>query len=324
MEIEFLSTIKDQLNDRKARLEETIQYVPDPSKLYGLLKQVDAALKRIDNGTYGICEVCNDTVEADRLLIDPLITVCLGHMNEMQQHALENDLELAAKIQRGLLPKNNLKLCGWEFGYHYSPMNIVGGDFCDVIPIDSDSILFILGDVSGKGISASLMTSHLHALVKSLIYFKLPLNEMITKANILFCESTISSNYATAVFGIAKSNGEVEICVAGHNPPLLVKDGNLITIDGTGIPIGLFKDFNFETVKFNLAANDFLLLYTDGLSEASINDIEYGEERIKKQVETMKKESPKNIIDFLLNDQKEYLADSSPSDDVTIAILRKS
>lgn len=319
-----IPSLMNHLNERRERLQETIKYVPDPIKLYSLLQQVDSALERIDNGSYGICDVCHDPIEEDRLLIDPLITVCLDHLNHNQQKALEQDLEFAIKIQRNLLPENNLTVNGWEFSYDYSPAGTVSGDFCDFVKLDDGAVLFVLGDVSGKGIAASLMMSHLHALIRSLLSFNLPVNEIVTRANRLFCESTLSTHYATMVFGKANQTGEVEICIAGHNPPLVFKKGKVSSLNATGIPVGLFCQSEYELININLQKDDSLILYTDGLTEASFNEIEYGEERLRAQLLKSGSHSARNIIDDLLNDHKNFLKDSPRFDDVTIAIMKKT
>lgn len=318
-----IPSLKNHLTERRERLQETIKYVPDPIKLYGLLQQVDSALEKIDNGSYGICDVCKDPIETDRLLVDPLITVCLDHLSHHQQKALEQDLEFAIKIQRNLLPENNLTVNGWDFSYHYSPAGTVSGDFCDFIKLDDGSVLFVLGDVSGKGISASLMMTHLHALIRSLLSFNLPVNEIVTRANRLFCESTLSTHYATLVFGKANKAGDVEICIAGHNPPLLIKKEEVFVLNATGIPVGLFCQSEYELVNIKLQKDDSLILYTDGLTEASVNEIEYGEERLKKQLLKSGTRSAQNIINELIADHKSFLKDSPRIDDVTIAILKK-
>jgi sigma-B regulation protein RsbU (phosphoserine phosphatase) len=318
-----IPSLKNHLTERRERLQETIKYVPDPIKLYSLLQQVDSALERIDGGSYGLCDVCHDPIEEERLLVDPLTTVCLDHLDHHQRKALEQDLEFAIKIQRNLLPENNLKVNGWEFSYHYSPAGPVSGDFCDFIKLEDDSVLFALGDVSGKGISASLMMSHLHALLRSLLSFNLPVNEIVTRVNRLFCESTQATHYATMVFGKASQTGEVEICIAGHNPPLVINNKGVASLNATGIPVGLFCQSEYELINFTLQKNDSLILYTDGLTEASFNEIEYGEERLKTQLLKSGARSPQNIIDDLINDQKNFLKDSPRFDDITISILKK-
>lgn len=318
-----IPSIKNHLVERRGRLQENIKYVPDAAKLYNLLQQVDAALERIDDGSYGLCEVCHDPVEPERLLADPLLTVCLDHLSHHQRKALEQDLELAIKIQRNLLPQNNLKVNGWDICYHYSPAGAVSGDFCDIIKTDEGSVLFALGDVSGKGISASLMMSHLNALIRSLLSFDLPVNEIVTRANRLFCESTMSTHYATMVFGKANQKGNVELCVAGHNPPLIIRNDGVISLNATGIPVGLFSQSDYELINFEMQTGESIVLYTDGLTEASFNEIEYGDERLKNQLLHFAEHSPKDIINRILTDQKEFLNNSSPFDDVTIMAIKK-
>ncbi len=320
----LLETFKNQLLDRKSKLERTVSFFENPDTLYDLLKQVDKALERIDAGVYGICEVCNDTIEPERLLADPLITVCLDHLSKAQQRALEADLEDAGKIQRALLPKNSLELGNWGFTYHYSPAGIVSGDFCDVIPTPKGSVIFVVGDVSGKGISASLMMSRLHALLHSLISFNLPINEILKKANRLFCESTISANYATMIIGEAREDGSLDLSIAGHNPPFIITKGNVFSVKATGFPVGLFSDSVYEVEKFHLDKNDSILLYTDGFTEASVNGNEYGMRRLQEQLPQLQNEfSAQKMLETLLKEHTAFLGNQLPGDDVTLAVLKR-
>ncbi|MCG6915525.1 SpoIIE family protein phosphatase [bacterium BMS3Abin03] len=318
-----ITSIKNHLAERRERLNETIKHAPEPARLFNLLQQVDAALERIDNGSYGICNVCHESIEEDRLQIDPLITVCLGHLSNLQQKNLEQDLELANKIQRNLLPEKNIKVNGWEFSYHYNPAGPVSGDFCNFIRLGDDSALFTLGDVSGKGISASFMMSHLHALINSLLSFNLPVNGLLQRTNRLFCESTESTHYATMVLGKVTSTGEIEICIAGHNPPLLLREGIVTSMNATGVPVGLFYQSEYDISKINLKKGDSLLIYTDGLTEAISNDEEYGEERVKQQLIKSGNLSSKKIIDELINDHANFIKESPRLDDVTIMVIKR-
>ncbi|MBE0538404.1 MAG: SpoIIE family protein phosphatase [Ignavibacterium sp.] len=324
MDSVYLSPIKNQLSERRERLLHTNKNIPNSTHLLDLLKQVDAALERIDNGSYGICEICKGEIEAERLAADPLVTVCLEDLNAHQHKALELDLEFASKIQRNLLPQNNLHVNGWELSYHYEPAGPVSGDFCDIIQMADNSVLFVLGDVSGKGVAASLMMSHLHALIKSLLSFGLSVNELVDKANRLFCESTMNTNYATMVFGKANTLGEVEICNAGHNAPLLLSDGIVKPIDATGIPIGLFCETVYTVEKFLLKKGDSLLLYTDGLTESFADGIEYGEARVKSLLTSCHNHSAEAMVRIFLKDNKEYTGNASLTDDLTIMAVKKN
>ena len=143
--------LRVELVDRRNRLCEALRSPGVDSSISQLLDAVDAALDRMDQGTFGICEKCHDPIESDRLLADPLVQFCLDHLTNAEQRALENDLSLAARIQRVLLPKPDFAPRGWQVRYHYQPAGLVSGDYCDLFEV-KDGLLFMLGDVSGKGV----------------------------------------------------------------------------------------------------------------------------------------------------------------------------
>ncbi|MGB9202377.1 MAG: SpoIIE family protein phosphatase [Terriglobales bacterium] len=217
LEIAFLNS---QLEERKRRLEEAIALAPQRAGLAGLLREVDSALERMGKGSYGLCETCHDPVEEDRLLADPLVRYCLDHLTPPQRDALQRDLDLASELQRNLLPQIGLQAGGWETSYHYEPVGPVSGDYCDLIPSDGQ-LFFVLGDVSGKGVAASMLMTQLHALFRSLTKTALPLGQMVAQANRVLCESALAGQYATVVCGLAKPTGEVEIHNAGHWPAIV-------------------------------------------------------------------------------------------------------
>src|ERR1700731_4107933 len=146
--------LRTELEQRRERLHEALHSPAADASLSELLKAVDTALGRLDQGTFGLCETCHSGIEAERLLADPLVRFCLDHLTSAEQRALESDLALAALIQRGLLPKPGLAPAGWDVRYHYQPAGMVSGDYCDLFETDG-GLLFMLGDVSGKGVAAS-------------------------------------------------------------------------------------------------------------------------------------------------------------------------
>ncbi len=183
-----LSFLHSQLEERKRRLEMVITQTPEDANLEALLREVDSALDRFEAGTYGMCETCHDTVERDRLLADPLIRYCLDHLTVLERATLQRDLDLASELQRGLLPPADLKVDGWETSYHYAPLGPVSGDYCDLYPYNGQ-LFFMLGDVSGKGVAASMRMTQLHALFRSLIAW-------ICRSKRLLTTSTASSRAA--------------------------------------------------------------------------------------------------------------------------------
>ncbi|MGA6981350.1 MAG: SpoIIE family protein phosphatase [Candidatus Sulfotelmatobacter sp.] len=319
LETAFLS---NQLQVRKRRLEQAITLAPQHAGLADLLREVDSALERMDQGTYGLCETCRDPVEEDRLLADPLVRYCLDHLTRPQRDALQRDLDLASQLQRNLLPQIGLQAGGWETSYHYEPVGPVSGDYCDLIPFDGQ-LFFVLGDVSGKGVAASMLMTQLHALFRGLTKMALPLGQIVSQANRVFCESALAGQYATVVCGQAKPTGEVEIHNAGHLPAIVVGKGGVLRIESTGVPLGMFSESEFSATRLHMEAGDTMFLYTDGLSEASNAENEYGVERVTHLVRQRCVGSPAELISACLEDLRSFEKGGARFDDLTLLAIRR-
>lgn len=317
LEVAFLH---DQLEERKRRLEAAIALAPQKNSLAGLLREVDSALERMTRGSYGLCEECHESIEQDRLLADPLVCYCLDHLSESQRAALQRDLDLASQLQRNLLPQLNLQADGWETSYHYAPVGPVSGDYCDLIPSDGQ-LFFVLGDVSGKGVAASMLMAQLHALFRSLTSMNLALGQIVTQANRVFCESALAGQYATLVCGQAKPGGEVEIHNAGHWPAIVVGRGGVLRVESTGLPLGMFHQFDFSATRLHLEARDTLFLYTDGLSEARSGENEYGVDRVTHLVRQQAARRPAELIAACLEDLRAF-TDGPALDDLTLLAIQ--
>jgi phosphoserine phosphatase RsbU/P len=316
-----MSFLHNQLEERKRRLEMVITQSPDDANLEALLREVDSALDRFAAGTYGMCETCHDTVERTRLLADPLIRYCLDHLSELDRATLQRDLDLASELQRGLLPPADLKVDGWDTSYHYAPLGPVSGDYCDLYPYDGQ-LFFMLGDVSGKGVAASMRMTQLHALFRSLIGMGLPLAEIVCHINRFLCDSNLAGQYATLVCGRATSKGDIEIFNAGHLPVIAVERGNARLLESTGFPLGMFREASFTSASLQLSGGDLLFLFTDGLSEASGGDGEYGVERVTNLVGSQAACCAAGVIRACLEDLR-YFAGANPGmDDVTLLAIR--
>src|SRR5262249_45111499 len=162
---------------------------------------------------------------------------CIDHLNANERQALEDDLNLASEIQRGLLPSHNLRIAGWHLDYCYEPARVVSGDYVDIISNGDGDLHFILGDVSGKGVAASMLIAKLHAVFRSLISLGLGADQLTERASRLFGDSTLPGQYATLICGRASKGGAVSVCNAGHPPALLSRGGKTEHISATGLPL---------------------------------------------------------------------------------------
>ncbi|MBZ5515982.1 MAG: SpoIIE family protein phosphatase [Acidobacteriia bacterium] len=318
--------LREQLEHRRDRLESALNQFGRAGQLAQLLQEVDSALERMDQGTYGLCEACHEPVEADRLMADPLIRFCISHLTTEQQRALEQDLELASRTQASLLPKPHVVQDGWELCYHYAPLGPVSGDYVDVLTAGADggNLFFLLGDVVGKGVAASMLMAHIHATIRTLISLHRRVDELVEQANRLFCESTLAAYFATLVCGRASHNGEVELSNAGHCPPLVVRGGQVERTEPTGLPIGLFSNSQYSARRVSLGKGETLFLFTDGLTEArSHSGEEYGESRLTDLLAARHGLSPQALAAACLEDVNAFLAGAPRADDLTIMVLRR-
>jgi len=317
--------LREQLLERRHKLRDANNAFHRPPDLTRLLAEVDAALRRMDQGVYGLCEIFHEPVETERLLADPLMSFCLDHLTSTQQRALEEDLQLASQIQTALLPPTKRITDGWEVGYYYRPAGVVSGDYCDLIDGEDQSLHFVLGDVSGKGVAASMLMAHLHAMFRTLVSVNLPLERMVERASRVFCESTLPTQYATLIYGRAGTNGQVELCNAGHLPALVAHNGTVSSLGATGLPVGVFCSETFTVDRVLLEKGDTLFLYTDGLSESVDNNgNEYGVERLANLLRENKKLSPETLIKRCVDELSAFSSHRSPIDDLTLMAIQRT
>ncbi|WP_243319914.1 SpoIIE family protein phosphatase [Geothrix sp. SG200] len=290
-----------------------------------LMRRVDAAIGALEVGTWGFCAVCHDPMSAERLAEDPLVRVCLECLSEAERRGLERDLQAAGKVQRTLLPPARLVQAGWEVAYHWEPRGVVSGDHVDLIPpaAPGSPLHLVLGDVSGKGVAAALLQSHLHALFRALVPTGQPLPDLFKRANELFAEATSSVSYATLAALRLESDGRFSIANAGHPRPLLADGRGVRPLEGGGLPLGLFGDSVYTERELALAPGQTLLLYTDGWTEAARGEREFG---IGRAAASLRRSASLPLPDLLTAcraDLERYLGDAPRGDDLTLVAVRR-
>jgi len=316
------SRLHGELIERRTRLEAAAER-SDADQLAELLDAVDEALHRMEHGDFGICEVCDELIESELLIDDPLTRICLECLSADQRRALEHDLNLASKIQRRLLPQQEFDAPGWEGYYHYEPHGAVSGDFCDVIR-DGDETLILFGDISGKGVSAALLMSHLSAIFRGLSGSGLPLVEIMERANRLFGAAIPVGSFATMVAARLLNDGGVELSNAGHVPPI-VQNGRVEQLPPDGVPLGLFCQSAYTSQRLRLAERDRLVLVTDGIIESTNGrDAEYGLDTLSRIVELHPNEEPRDLAERLVADAARFRNSRPADDDITLMVVRRT
>ena len=327
MERASADVLREQLGQRRESLQQAISQVGREDQLVGLLREVDAALERVNNGTYGKCETCHDSIEEERLLVNPLIRNCLDHLTATEQRMLEYDLDLAYQVQTALLPKQGPVSRSWTAAYFYEPAGSVSGDYLDILVSDPsrDAFLFLVGDVTGKGVAASILMSNLHAIFRTLTRTSVPLGRLLEQANRLFCEGTTSRYFATIACGLVRGDEDVEVAAAGHPSPILLGLDGVTSIDSTGVPLGMFCATSYQSREVRIAPGDSLLLYTDGLTEArDAADHEYGLDRLVGLLAGLRSLSPDQIVGAIVQDLKSFRGKSKKLDDLSLLVLQRS
>jgi phosphoserine phosphatase RsbU/P len=320
-----IDAVRDELIERRERLASLAVTVRE-SQLVELLRHVDSALERLDGGSWGRCLTCLGEVEPERLAADPLLTVCLECLSPAERKALERDLATAAQVQAALLPPRRLAHDGWEVALLWEPLGPVSGDHYDLLKPSrpGEPLHLVVGDASGKGVAASLVQSHLHALLRALATADLPLAALLSRANRLLCEVTLPAHYATLLAARLYAGGRVELANAGHPRPLLADRRGVRPVEGGGLPIGLFCEAEYTPRDVELAPGDTLLLYTDGWTEAANDDGEYGIGRAAAVLRRVKDLPLPDLLAACRADMEEFLNGAPRGDDLTLLALRRA
>ena len=250
------------------------------------------------------------------------------HETALKQQALERDLELAHKVQRGLLPAAPPIVAGYSFFDFYEPANQVGGDYYDYIELSGNRLAVVLGDVSGKGVSAALLMAKLSGEVRYCLASESTPAAAINRINASFSRSGWQDRFVTFVLALLDADrNEITLVNAGHMPPLLRHSGGTVEeigSDEAGLPLGVDADFEYEQYTRPFAAGDFLALFTDGISEAMnmAGDL-YGLDRLAEQLAT-KPVPASGLGRLILDDVKRFVGGRPQSDDMCLACFGRA
>ncbi len=256
-----------------------------------------------------------------------IIEKVMLHQQLIEKKRLEGQLEVARQVQLELLPAKDPQLEGYDISAYNFPTEEVSGDYYDWVKIYDDQIGLVIADVSGKGVPAALLMAFLRASLRAATHVGYAPNISMAKVNYLLWESIERNQFVTAFYGILDAtNRTLAYTNAGHNPPLLLdKDGNSEFIERGSLPLGMFNDTRYHEYYLTTKPGDTLVLYTDGVTEAS-NSLgeEFGKLRLAEAVNRHRHLSARELITAVHKEVIDWTEGAGATDDVTFFVIKAS
>ncbi len=240
---------------------------------------------------------------------------------------IEADLAQAARIQEGLLPKESPKIEGYDISGVNVPCYEVGGDYYDFVPIDEDRVGIAIADVSGKGISASLLMASLRAALLAEVRPDYDLGRMASHLSDFVYKSSGPTSFVTFFFAeLDRRQSQVRYVNAGHNPPFILdREGHVRPLEISGFPLGMFAGSTYEARTSPLAAGELAVLFTDGVIEGrNERGEDYSEDRLTAFVRERRTLPAAEICREVLTDVRGYACGSQPCDDITLVVVKRT
>jgi phosphoserine phosphatase RsbU/P len=243
-----------------------------------------------------------------------------------QRKKLEQELTLAEETQRSLLPAALPNIPQVRIHAFSKPTRYVGGDFYDFVELESGELFGVIADVSGKGVSASLLSSMLLGCLQMQMRAGLPLDEAMNRLNRFLCEKSSSSRFATMFSFTLGPDGHGRYISAGHNPTYLFRaaTGQIEELASNNMIVGAFQFATYEAATLNMNPGDVLLAYSDGLTEAENPQGEMlGEEAVKNVILAAASTGSQQLEQKLLATIQSFTAGRTLTDDITLIIVER-
>lgn len=294
-----------------------------PMQLQGETRGLLLLGKRINNIPYSETDI-EFINSVSTLAIISLENKRLFH-EALEKQKLEEELEIAKGIQRNLLPKEMPQLNNFQISATSISSKQVGGDYYDIIKTEDERYFIGIGDVSGKGVPASLLMANLQAFLKSITKQGYDIAASTRIINDLVSENTTDGRFITFFWLLLDDQKkEMTYVNAGHNPPLLIRDKKITYLDKGGMLLGVMKTFMpYESETVQLQKDDILVMFTDGVTEAkNRSDEEYSDKKLENLLSQKTFSSSEEIMDEVKKSIDEFVAGEPQSDDITLIVLR--
>jgi sigma-B regulation protein RsbU (phosphoserine phosphatase) len=246
---------------------------------------------------------------------------------ERQLVKMQEELRLAAKIQTELLPRNSPVVPGYRVAGKSIPAQMIGGDYYDFLHVDKTHLAFCLGDVSGKGLPASLLMASTQATVRGQAIHGLPPAECVARSSRMLYETTEPEKFVTLLYGLLDFGGHVlSYTNAGHEQPYLIgPDGDVRRLDKGGIALGMLEEFPFDQETVPFSPGSTLIICSDGITEAmDANGAQFGDARLGALVREHRGVAPEALIEAIVTAVRWHAGTTPQADDMTLVVIQRA
>ncbi len=243
----------------------------------------------------------------------------------LKRRELEHELNLGRTIQERLLPGRDPVIPGYEVAGVNLPSQMISGDYFDYIELPHGHLGIAVADVSGKGLPAALLAASLQGTLRSHVENLYSISAIMERANNALARSTAAETFATLFYGVLDPAGGLTYVNAGHNPPILLRsDGSTEFLNRGGTVLGMFRGSKYEQGTVELEPEEYLVIYTDGLTEAESGDEFFGERRVIETALRARGAPARVMASLLVTEADAFSGPGTPTDDMTVVVARRT
>ena len=249
----------------------------------------------------------------------------LAELAERQRDELANEIELAAEVQQGILPRSIPQVPGFDFAARMYPAKIVAGDYYGFIEFPAGEIAVVVADVSGKGVAAGLLMPSIEVALRMDAARFSSTSDLLQPFNNVVCQITGGHRFISLFYGkLSPQSHSLEYTNAGHNPPLVIRAGtDPSPLDKGGPVLGVLPNAHYENEKITLRQGDVLVLYTDGAVEAENPAGEqYSAERLSETVRLHLQQNASELIETIYGSVTQFRETKVLADDLTLVVVK--
>ncbi len=246
------------------------------------------------------------------------------YKESIEKQRIERELAMAGEVQSALLPADKPILNGIDIKAKIVPCSQLSGDLYDFVELGDQRIGIVIADVSGKGTPGALLMATTHANIHAISEDTSSVSDIINKTNKYLCEYTRSTEFITLFYGILNAKELTFIYSnAGHNPPIIFREGLGVFLENGGIPLGIIEDTSYSEDQIQLISGDIIVLYTDGVTEATNENKEiFGVNRLMRVVQKNIDLSSSALVDKIYDEIINFIDGSPLNDDLTIMVIK--